>query len=318
MTEDIINLVNNLSEDDLVLSDDDGVYLKIGFLATLYFNHAHLEKVRNRVASCFLDYFSLCGDQLKWASFQDKDSWHDLKNEGFITPEQWFSSNQLDENDSWEFEYHGGVNPADASDFSISALGAAKWESETGDLSYLTVHFPLTGFADRKTGLVDFLLNWCNKLQPIHGYAGIGILESPSLSVAQYYEKTVYAISKRFLGIEVDDPLSHVLYLKGGIKGVNWLTVLSEIWLNKLDNSMELIDGLPSEYKTYRYSEGVIIQSGLYPELGDTNRNLNLKSYPKLAQILKPIYIKDHGRMKAYEGFDYEGTMKWIMRLHNL
>lgn len=298
-------------EDNLTLVDDEGrVVIQVGLLVTLYFeNGPDLDK-RKAVAACFEEYRSMCGGYLRWAHPSNR-GFQSLDRPPERDPSQWLLREGL-EDEGWEFYWHGGKQSDSASHFKVQAMGASKGRTY---VSYFSACLPLTWFADYPGDFPSLVQNWCRKLQPLHGYGGIAILESPRLSVAQTHERTVYAMARRFPGLEVDYPESHVIYLKDGIKGGSWLTILAEYWILKLGGLFSVRNQLGEGFIPLEYPGGVVIQAGVAPQIGDVNRRISLDLYRRLAQVLQPIRIKEHGRFHSSEdSFDLNATKEWLTR----
>lgn len=299
-------------EAQLAVVDGGGqVVVQISLLATFYLDDAHTPAKREAVAACFDAYLARCGEQLRWAAHPENGTWQALEQQTVPTPQAWFETRNLDENDAWQFYYHGGRQAHEVSPFRVYGMGARAWEP---NLSFVSFALPLTWFADHDGQFADMVLAWCRRLQPVHGYGGIGILESPRRALAQQHEKTVYAMARRFPGLEVDNPVTHTLYLAEGIKGVNWLTVIADAWLDKLGGRDALAAQLEEPYTLHAYPGGVMIQAGPRPELGDVNRQRPPQYYPAVARLLKPIRVTTHGRLHAFGGFDQDATEAWLAR----
>jgi hypothetical protein len=303
---------------ELTVRDEDGlVVLQIGFSITFYFKEGHTQPVRERVAQCFDIYRLLCGPHLKWAhpgnrGFQKLDKPADKD------PSQWLREPDSDGqlmSSGWEFYWHGGKTKEEANHFRVTAVGAA---SRHGDeLSFFSASLPLSWFADHEGSFPSLAMKWCQILKPEHGYGGLSILESPRLSIAQTHGAVAYAMARRFPGLELDDPTTHVLYLKDGIKGGNWLTVLSEQWLDKLGGISVLSQKLGPEFQFYPYVDGAVIQAGPTPELGDVNRQLIPVRYRHLAQVLRPIRAPLHSGFHGF-GLTREKSEEWLARFDNV
>lgn len=182
MSEDYdFNLKKHLS-----VADDQGtIVIQISLLATFYFDTAHLPQTQKAVSECFEEYIGMCGENLRWVAHPKDYSWRRIGSYPVPLPKEWFQSQNLGEGDSWEFDYHGGKQPDEASHFAIRAVGTSKLMSEKrGRLSYIGFYLPLTWFADHPGNFPELVSNWCQKLRPLHGYGGIGISESPEYSVA--------------------------------------------------------------------------------------------------------------------------------------
>lgn len=313
---DIGDQLESQLEQGFAVRDDRGrVVLRIGMLFTLYFENGHTPEGREAVANCFSDYLALCGEKVRWGLHPKGGPFQDLSRKSIPSPAEWFADASPDENGIWEFYYHGGSSPEEASDIRVHGVGARKWQSETqGRLSYFSAALPITWFADRDGNFPELVLGWCRRLNPVSGYGGFGILDSPDPGVASKQQQLTYALARRFPGLEADYPISSVHYLKDGIKGVNWLTVIGEPWLEKLGGLPVLQAGLGEPFLLHEYAGGVVIQAGRMPQLGDTNRQMDIAEYRHLARLVKPIRVSDHASFPAWSGFDSEKTRAWLAR----
>ncbi|HYO59189.1 type VI immunity family protein [Archangium sp.] len=298
----------------ILVQDDEGhVVLQVGLLATLYFENAGSQPVREAVAACFEEYRTLCGPHLHWAhpsrrGFQKLDAPPD------VDPARWLRDPSLQnqfEEEGWEFYWHGGRTKEEASHFRVHALGRPRRGQE--ELGYFSASLPLDWFANHPGSFSELVLGWCRRLRPLHGYGGFGVMESTRLSLAQAYGPAAYGLARRFPGLELDDPLVHVLYLRHGIKGNNWLTVLADSWVKTLGGLELLTKKLGEGFTFHSYPGGVMIQTGPHPQLGDVNRRLEPVGYRQLAQVLRPIRIRSHRGFAAF-GLDKERSLAWLTR----
>jgi hypothetical protein len=131
------------------------------------------------------------------------------------------------------------------------------------------------------------------------------------------YQKAVRAIGERFPGLEVESAPITTNHIGSGIKGVNWLTVLSDRWIDKLGGLDYLRIRLnESHFYFYLFDGGLVIQAGPRPEMGDVAANFWPEQYVTLAKVLKPIQIANHYPMHfgGTGGLDHQATMAWINR----
>jgi hypothetical protein len=84
----------------------------------------------------------------------------------------------------------------------------------------------------------------------------------------------------------VDYPQFHILKLDNGIKGVNWLTVISDSLLDKLGNRQAFTAALPAAVTVHSYTGGLVLQAGELPQIGDTNRRNDPTAYHDVARAL--------------------------------
>ena len=299
---------------DLLVKDPKGlVVLQVGLLVTLYFREGHTQQVRERVARCFEAYRTLCGPRLKWAhpskrGFQKLDGPPDMDPARFLRepdPDGRFEAS------GWEFYWHGGAQKEEASDLRVRAMGAPNRRGD--ELGFFSASLPLSWFLDHEGNFPSLVTQWCQTLLPLHGYGGIGLIESPRLSVAQSHGASAYALARRFPGLELDDPTTHILYLKDGIKGGNWLTVLSTAYVNAVGGAQPLTRKLGDGFEFHPYSEGVVVQAGPTPELGDVNRRIEPVRYRELARLLRPLRPQVHGGFQGF-GLTREKSEEWLAR----
>jgi len=311
----MIELQDESIEQMLTVTDDENrVVVRVALLCTLYFKDAHLPEVREKIAESIEDYQALCGTHLHWVKHPETYSWHRLNKSSFPKIRDWLQ--KLDCDDAIELEFHGDKDEYAASHFSISVLGSREWQCR---LSYFKVVLPITWFADHPGDFPSFVLNYCQKLTPVSGYGGLGIIDSASGSILNQYEPTVTRISQQFPGLEVDYPYKHLLHLNNGIKGVNWLTILSDHWLKELGGISALRAKLSSEFVFHQYSGGILIQAGSRPQMGDLAQNRLPKLYVQLNAALKPIRIKSHFPIhhSGKGRLDKEASEQWLARFDN-
>jgi hypothetical protein len=253
----------------------------------------------------FNEYYSFCGQRLRWATNPANHRWEELTPS--LLPDQWLLKN-METNHVWDFYYHGGRTYDESSAFRIHGLG---FPIPARSLSYLSICFPVTWFAENNADAPSLIMHWCQRLNPFHGYAGFTILSSSDTRMESKMAKAVYTLAQRFPGLEVDYPVSHSMYLQEGIKGVNWLTCLEERWLKELGGIGELRQRLGDEFIFHEYDGGIVIQAGPYPEVGDRNRQIAVNLYGKLSHVLGAIRVE---YPVPILGFDATSTAEWFHR----
>jgi len=300
-------------EDALQVRHAGEVVVQIALLTTLYFKNAHLRKVQDKVMSCIEQYRRLVGNDLQWEKHPDTYKFYPIGSGEVPDPGTWLA--RRPGRAAWEFEWRGGDNPKAASAFSVKVLGReARGKDE---YSFFLATFPLTWFTTHGGHFATVVLDFCERIRPDQGYGGIGILEAPDVEIASRYEPAVFALATRYPGLEADYPTTHILYIRGGIKGVNWLTVLGDQWIAALGGLPSLKTELGPDYPLSPYPGGVIIQAGPKPEIGDATKGAIPQFYARLSTVLKPIRITKH-RMFHHGGpgrrFDRNASEAWLAR----
>ncbi len=280
------------------IADSKGrIAICFGLSATWYFSAGHSEGKRRAVLDCFNEYEQIVRPALTWhAVGAEVRQFHRvaaLKSRDmspYLLSPKWQSEEAREH--GWAFYWHGGERKEDASPFSIRAYGSPRSYFEMdGSLSFLKASFPVDFFDERRDSLPELALRWSDRILPEHGYGGISLLYSPDRGVAQRFSVEIGHFGERYPGIEIDRPMSHKLETVDSIKGGNWITILSDKYVKRLDDR---IGALESPFSVLPYRGGVVIQAGNAPQVGDRNRQIDLPLYEQLSAVLRPIRTKRH------------------------
>jgi hypothetical protein len=300
-------------------TDDAGrVILRLGLLATWYFHGGHTLEKRRAVADCYDEFQASFGERLRWRVVEGGrfSGAKPKRNLATYLLAPGFAAAKSDKN--WAFVYHGGERKEDASDLRIEGLGSSRMECEMNpeNLSHLTIALPLGFLTERPADFPELALRWSRRLQPFHGYGGIGVLTMHDGALAQMHEEEVFGIAQRFPGLEVDYPMDHSIWTQRGVKGGNWITVLSDHWVEKLGGVEKIRQALGTEpFRVNEYPGGVLILAGSIPETGDRNREIDVPNYRKLARVLKPLRTTHHPGVQSTPGaFRWHEFEAWLAR----
>lgn len=314
----------DILSEHLAARDESGrVVLQAALLATVYFEGAYGQSVRNEIVSICEWYFREWGQRLNWALNPDTELMEPFGAGKGSNPRAWLPA--LGEHEGYSLIFHSAEDARGAGAFSLKALGMEK--RPFVELGYLRVSFPLLGFVEGPTSLPHVLLEISRRLRPVSGYGGIGIIESPSSVISSEYAPVVYQWANRFPGLEADYPVEHSIWLgqgrdggKGGIKGGNWLTVLGDRYVQELGGASHVQTSLANvdeRFVVSVYDGGLMIQAGPRPQLGDVQQNRWPDLYVKLAKFLRPIRVTQHCPFQ-YGGpgarFDLGRSIAWLRR----
>jgi hypothetical protein len=323
MSDEKEDLSQLLTEHLSVRDGKERVVLQVAQIATLYVEEPYRQEVREAVTSCCEYYIRHWGQHLRWAAHPDTGRMERFGSGKGSDPRAWIPT--LGEDEEFPLIWHGGEHYRSANAFHLEAFGPER--RPYVQFGYLQVAFPLLAFADSSGSLPEVLLDLCRTFKPVSGYGGIGVIESPSSSMCSEYEPIIYKWAQRLPGLEVDYPISHANWLRkgredgrDGIKGGNWLTVLSDRYVEELGGGDKIESDLKaqsSHFLVHRYDGGILIQAGPHPQLGDVERDLWPPLYVKLNKYLKPIRIMRHRPFQhggPGERFDHERSEAWLRR----
>ena len=295
--------------DSIPFQRDGKTLLSLGFYITFYFGNCDTQENRQAIVQLCNEYQALCGEHLKWQTHPTNSNWKSIKED--YSPEHWILKNPEDRA-VWQVTRHGGKTFDESSPYRLETIG---YPDPGRRLSYFTVGLPFDWFADpNREGPVEMVTRWAGILKPLHGTAGITVMSSMHRSLEMSTAKDVYALAKRFPGLEYNDPSSHALYAKKAIKSVNWLTVINDQFVEQLGGVDKLANTLAEDdaVQLHSYSDGVVVQAGPHPEIGDVNLKLFPEHYKTVNKAMKTIRIGEEH--KPFIGFGHEETQKWLAR----
>jgi len=299
----------------LLIRDKEGrPALRIGLLATMYVTEPWTRPVREAVTEVAEEYIHQFRAHLRWAESSTSHI-YPIDSGKVPFPREWLP--QLEDGKWWQFGFHGGESEQAVSEFQVSGFGP---DHKRG-LGYIQLYLPLTWFVDHPSDTFpDFVLRAAKRLRPLSGYAGIGVHEIMDFRTRMPFQATVRQIGERFPGVEIDDCVTHGNYLAKGIKGVNWLTVLGERWVQEIGGLDYLKVRLGEDFKLSPYDGGLMIQAGPNPQIGDVTLDRWPRHYVTLAKVLKPIQVKVHAAfhwgdgMGVQKSMDHEASLAWLFR----
>jgi hypothetical protein len=298
-------------DEELRVVDNGRVMCCVGLLASFYFLAKGKPEARERVVRAYEAYHAAIGDKLIWGA--DPKTHRPKKVAGTQIADVRSWAYRVAPDEELEFVFHGGKEKDDADAYRTIALV----DPGPNDLSCLTFSLPLAWIAANTLGaFVKLVLDVCGILKPEHGYAGFGVIPHVNESGQSRAMTFIIALARRFVGLEVDFPVSHGIHLakNSAIKGVNWLTVLGQTWVDKVGGEESLIQALGTGPKLHHFEGGIVIQAERCPRLGDKNMNEPMDAYRQVAKALKPIRTDKIRAFATGYGFNEERTTEWLRR----
>ena len=281
----------------------------IALSTTLYFKSTLYEQ-RAGVIACIEDYLALCEPELRWYSDLEIRRFPAATAELLRRPIARLADPALAHKDV-KFAAQGGAEPGAPSPYVLDLWNRVTPES----LSYLRFSLPLDRLPDF-AAFAALTRTFAERLRFHHGYGGLTVNESLLLSVQQSNSRYIFALTKRLLGLEVEDSASTGRAARDAIKGVNWLTLVSDAFLPRLGGEEALRARLGPEVTVSRLPAGLLLQAGPEPRYGDVNAEEMLPEYRAVARALKPIRLFKHPPLGPEElgSFGWQGTADWLRR----
>ncbi|SEO73661.1 Protein of unknown function [Methylobacterium sp. ap11] len=170
-------------------------------------------------------------------------------------------------------------------------------------------------------GLIRLVERWASWIEANYGTAGLGF---------QFREGNCHGTAdllfpylKRYPGFEIGDGFTWRLENRYGnhsrkIRSTNWLTIIDRNFTEDL-GGLSLIEKSPTRnYDLHHYKNGIIVQAGHEPQVGDFNYADIPESYRSVADLLRPIRCEKFQRVGLFETpyplDEIQETEAWISR----
>ncbi|MBX7187249.1 MAG: DUF3396 domain-containing protein [Vicinamibacteria bacterium] len=279
---------------------------------TLYFE-GPIEDYAAGVESCLASFLADWGGKLTWYADEDLGRFRPATSRRLTRPIE-----RLRRRDK-PMPFYAWTMSAGETFESPSALGfqAHVRGGDLAALSFIRASFPREAFTgDAGAGqFVELVARWSAMLPLAHGYAGPALNQSES--DGQMRSWILPGISRRFPGFEIDDCGGTALRGREAIKGVNWLTLVGDRFLERLGGIASLRSRLePAIQIRLIEGRGALFRLGPRPEEGDLARGEDLPLHRALARTFAPIRMVEHPALgpAEYGSFGPEGTARWLRR----
>ena len=300
-------------DEQMRIHNEHGVMLRLCLHLLLFYRETdESQPKRQAVVEILEEHAALTGNSYRWTQNPQTGKWKKLKSgmTSYIQPREWFLGEPY-KKDFRYIIYHAGELASDASDVEVFIKSGSP-----GAKSYLFIQlqFPLDQFDGHQEGLPQLAQKWSARLQPEHGYGGLRLADSHGYEDS-YGAQYGYMISQRLPGLDVGQPITHSNDLVTGIKGADWLTILSDSYVNTLGGK-ESIRHSMGDLPVLPYTGGLLLQAGPIPLAGDVQRGHDMSSYKKIAQLVEPIRCKDHqgGYYGSGHDFGEAAYRAWLAR----
>jgi len=185
-----------------------------------------------------------------------------------------------------------------------------------GKSNHIRALFPSALLAQAPNEFLQIVIDLCNQVPFLSGHAGFVFERSPYQEARSY--QIAYALGMRYVGVDIAD-IFNVPYAveRDGVKGVNWLTILSYPFLEEL-GGRPAIDHLTSKnIDVIDTKYGVILKAGDKPQIGDVNRGKLPEEYRLVYNVIKPLQERAVERCTPFDlatPDEYERTQNWYRR----
>ena len=147
----------------------------------------------------------------------------------------------------------------------------------------------------------------------LSGTAGYVFQGRPRGSKARSSFNEIYALGRRYWGVEVQDLDSTLKHARQGYKCVSWLTMIGAK-LAAGSDAITTAQGVAYAHEQRR--GGWLLQAAATPSIGDRNRFEPMDGYVALATALEPLQMPTHEAFGDGTGSRWteQNTLAWLRR----
>ncbi|MER0240433.1 type VI immunity family protein [Fulvimarina sp. MAC8] len=324
MTELTPDLELILGLDDLFITHErtGNALWRGGAFLELFFPDGHTLEQRRNMIAIWEEYFGIFRD--KMSHYLENDGRRSKRIEAGTFPEHFRDVVASLGEDQWFdgrlYGYMNEIRPGDPTHHVIG--GGARGTIGKPRPSTISTYLPSRWLIEHREAYIEAVLRWCSRIKPLHGMSGLSMVRDMNSPPYSMRDTRAFPFLKRFPGLDYMDTAQFNLVTGGarGIRGVNWLTILGETYVDELGGEAAITMGLGSqaEITVHRFNGGVLIRSGDLPSLGDVNAGRFPEAYRPAAGLVKPIRFEDYSR-KGYFRVpppldEVDETLKWVRR----
>lgn len=209
-----------------------------------------------------------------------------------------------------------GTQPNHPSDFGFVLHAGELAKHASGALRLI---LPTSFIADDPGALVRLMLSLVRNFEFASGHAGYAVNWYETGTNANEARQEMYMISRRYLGVDLPCLLQTLHAIEDGIKCANWLTLINDEDCATLGGIDRVCDKLGPDIPVFELDNGILLQAGPRPNLGDKNRHETLPHYRKVGRLLSPVRASSHPPFLMRNPLieDEEATQEWLGRFDN-
>lgn len=352
-----LQALSRYQEDLSVRLADNSIGVLPGVIGTVFFERGSQPEVRQAILDCFDRFAEMFGKYLKGGKDTDEGKFTKRNEKGIEkirraiidTPSHLkvsvVLSSATDQDTAAEYDISTLTGSASARDY-VSPRGWSAKKGQESGLSYLKFNVPME-LVTSDAGIAQyeaFLRYVCNKLVVRGGYGGL----SPILPYSYHrYMPQEWALAERFSGLEIDStahfqaqdysPISFEGESKeemtafypglhpgakvgrwGFIKGVNWYTILGELFIERLGGEAAIREKLDRpDIHIERANACLMIRAGDFPRLGAPEEGLP-EPYVFVNSVLRVLRDPKPDALHTYipdlPSADVKNARKWVAR----
>ncbi|TDB45110.1 DUF3396 domain-containing protein [Photorhabdus luminescens] len=299
------------------LNGDGLTVSRLGISITLFFKQGYTQEKKQRILACYRRFREEFGTHLRFHR-------HELKGLRKYSPkniakvEEGILNQKKNQFSGWVVS--DAKNEDEAPRYLMCYLDSREIDGDD-DSSYLSLTLPWD-YLKEQDGMTRFMA-WldflCDQLEPDSGDCGYSLVLPNNF---YDYFPLEYQLAQRYPSLQVNSAVfTAKLQYEHSIRGINWITLLSKRFVNRLGGEFWIRHMLARhrypDVVITPYSNGLIIRAGQYPDLTQLPGSVP-ESYFAINQLIRPIRViprEGHSLHFYGEGhFNSTSTLAWYAR----
>lgn len=176
-------------------------------------------------------------------------------------------------------------------------------------LGYLSLSFPATYIVEQDEAFIfNYMKKMCATLKPYHGMAGFAALTTLRHDSNSRSGRYVIDALDRHPGLNFINFTSCIEKQTTGILTVNWLNYINNELADNIGGRKGVNEKLTPSLRSHDLEDGLLIQSGYMPQLGDAVKNIRTSAYTEGYKLLKPLIADPDKSYFTYDTwYDQDG-----------
>lgn len=276
-------------------------HMKLCLEVTLYYDGGFRAN-GPAVVAFFEKALAALGQKPRYWGIDGQNKWKAVKGD-ILEMVRFWASEETAPRERYGLRLESGPTAQDVSDLSIRLYDDGRYPG------FVRLLLPL----ERLDGFTALARDLAAPLRFLSGHGGLSTNTAPDYPTS-LPEYPVLALSRRFRGIDFDDPLSFARFVRGGLKCVSWLTFVGDDLAARGGGRAALKQALGSEVTVVDLPHGLLIQAGPAPSAGDVNRQDHLPLQHHVGRVLRDLRFPE-SLLRRYDGIGgTENTLEWLRR----
>ncbi|MCT8348339.1 DUF3396 domain-containing protein [Photorhabdus temperata] len=301
---------------DFTFTNGEGLTVsRLGISITLFFKQGYTQEKKQHILACYRRFREEFGAHLRFHR-------HELKGlkkyspENITKVEEGILNQKKNQPCGWVVS--DAKNEDEAPHYLMRYLDSDEANGDNSS-SYLSLVLPWD-YLKEQEGMARFMdwLNFlCEQLEPDSGDCGYCLVLPNDF---YDYFPLEYQLAQRYSALQVNSAVHTAkLQYEHSVRGVNWITLLSKRFVNRLGGEIWIRKTLARypDVVISPYRDGLIIRAGQYPDLTPLPGSVP-ESYFAINQLIRPIRViprEGHSLHFYGEGhFNSTSTLAWYAR----